>query len=189
MAETVTIVGNVGNDPHHIVTPTGLSITKFPVGCTHRVFDPATKTWTDKYTNWYQVSTFRQVADHAHASIKRGDSVIVTGRIVQRQWEANGKAGTSIDLEADTVGHDLRWGTSTWRRAPKQGAEGSPVEAGQGASPQQGVEQAWAVPGAGQGSDAASAPSAAAPAAVNGNGHDNTDWPAPQAGDGDETPF
>lgn len=122
MAETVTIVGNVGSDPHHMITPSGLSITKFRVGCTHRAYDNATNSWVDKHTNWYQVSTFRQVADHAQASIKRGDSVIVTGRIIQRQWEANGRTGTSVDLEADTVGHDLRWGTSTWTRKPKSGA-------------------------------------------------------------------
>ncbi|QTV79698.1 single-stranded DNA-binding protein [Microbacterium sp. NIBRBAC000506063] len=119
MAEQVTIVGNIGSEPHHMVTATGLSITKFRVGCTHRAYDSASGQWVDKHTNWYQVSTFRQVADHAHASLKLGDSVIVTGRVIQRQWEANGRSGTAIDLEADTVGHDLRWGTSTWTRKSK----------------------------------------------------------------------
>ena len=120
MAETITITGNVGNDPHVMHTPAGLSITKFRVGCTHRVFDAESKTWVDKYTNWYQVSTFRQLADHAADSIKRGDSVIVTGRVIQRDWEANGRTGTSIDIDADSVGHDLRWGTSHWKRAGRK---------------------------------------------------------------------
>lgn len=150
MAETVTIIGNVGSEPHHMITPTGLSITKFSVGCTHRTLDTATGKWLDKYTNWYQVSTFRQVADHAYRSIKRGDSVIVTGRIVQRQWEANGRNGMSVDLDADTVGHDLRWGTSTWSRATKTvGATPGPAEGSDAASDPEDAfvdaEAAWPV--------------------------------------------
>ena len=166
MAETVTVVGNVGSDPQHVVTPSGLSITKFSVGCTHRVLDSTTGKWIDKNTNWYQVSTFRQVADHAYASIKRGDSVIVTGRIFQRQWEANGRAGMSVDLEADTVGHDLRWGTSTWARKPKAGV------ASPGAEPEQ--------------SDAASDP-----AASTGDGFvtDTVAWPVAQGAELEAAPY
>ncbi len=51
MADIVTITGNVGNDPHHLVTPNGVSITRFTVASTHRRFDKATGTWTDKDTN------------------------------------------------------------------------------------------------------------------------------------------
>lgn len=151
MAESITIIGNVGSDPHHLVTAGGVSITKFRVGCTRRVFDEASKSWIDKYTNWYQVSTFRQVAEHARESIKIGDAVIVTGRIVQRQWEANGRTGVSIDLEADTVGHDLRWGTAQWTRRSKGAADTSapgrdfePALAQTAAAPVD--EQGWSMP-------------------------------------------
>ncbi len=163
MAETITIVGNVGSEPQLTVTPTGLSITKFRVGCTHRAFDSATQQWVDKYTNWYHVSTFRQLAEHAHASIKLGDSVIVTGRVIQRHWEAGGRNGTVIDLDADAVGHDLRWGTASWVRKSKsqaardaEGAErdAAEVPASDAASPID--EQGWSVPGSAEGAAPAS---------------------------------
>lgn len=154
MAETITIVGNVGSDPQRIVTATGLTITKFRVGCTHRAFDNATQQWVDKHTNWYHVSTFRQLAENAHASIKLGDSVIVTGRVIQRSWEANGRNGTVVDLDADTVGHDLRWGTATWSRRSK-GRSAQEPSASDGDSPAPSApdaapgadEQGWVVPG------------------------------------------
>ena len=155
MAETVTIIGNVGSEPHHIVTANGVSITKFRVGCTHRVFDGATQQWVDKYTNWYHVSTFRQLADHAHASIRLGDSVIVTGRVIQRHWEAGGRNGMVVDLDADAVGHDLRWGTATWTRRSKSQASketdaAAPPSADEaaGGAPTRTEEDAWSAPGA-----------------------------------------
>ncbi len=82
--------------------------------------------------NWYSVSTFRHVADHAYASISRGDPVIVIGRMVQRNWEANGRTGTSMDIEAETVGLDLRWGTGSIQRRGKSDEEGDAAAAAEG---------------------------------------------------------
>ncbi len=134
MADMVTITGNVGNDPQHLTSTSGVSITRFTVASTHRRFDKTTGTWSDHDTNWYNVSTFRHVADHAHSSISRGDPVIVIGRMVQRNWEVNGRTGTSMDIEADTVGLDLRWGTGSITRRSKAGEDVEPSDGGEVAS-------------------------------------------------------
>lgn len=136
MGDIVTIAGNVGSDPQFITTKTGTAITRFSVATTHRQFDKASGTWIDKDTNWYSVSAFRQVAENAHASISRGDPVIVVGRMVHRTWEANGRNGTSIDIEAETVGLDLRWGVGSIQRRsraaqpPAEEELGEPEESG-----------------------------------------------------------
>src|SRR5690606_21750463 len=50
-------------------------------------------------------------------SIKKGDPVIVTGRLKVRPWEAGEKKGVSIEVDAESLGHDLPWGTTTYTRA------------------------------------------------------------------------
>ena len=119
MQDTITIVGNVATDPTQGRTANGTPVTNFRLASTHRRFDDATQTWVDVSTNWYSVAAFRQLAENAKASLRSGDSVIVTGRMKIRSWENNGKQGTSVDIDADAIGHDLRWGTAAYRRNPR----------------------------------------------------------------------
>lgn len=117
MHDTVTIIGNVATDPTLGRTASGIPVTNFRLASTHRRFDESTQTWIDVNTNWYSVAAFRQLGEHAKASLRTGDSVIVVGRVKIRSWESNGRQGTSVDIDADAIGHDLRRGTSVYRRS------------------------------------------------------------------------
>lgn len=119
MTDTLTIIGNVATDPVLGRTPSGIPVTNFRVASSQRRFDNSTQQWIETSTNWYSIAAFRQLAEHAKASLRSGDSVIVTGRLKIRNWEANGKHGTSVDIDADTIGHDLRWGTAAYARAAR----------------------------------------------------------------------
>ncbi|WP_341957352.1 single-stranded DNA-binding protein [Microbacterium sp. LWH13-1.2] len=133
MHDTVTIVGNVATDPTQGRTASGVTVTNFRLASTHRRFDDATQTWVDVATNWYSVAAFRQLGEHAKASLRSGDSVIVTGRMKIRAWESNGKQGTSVDIDADAIGHDLRWGTTAYRRSTRSTPESPSRSNGGGA--------------------------------------------------------
>lgn len=122
MTDSVTIVGKVATDPTQARTGGGVSVTNFRLASTHRRFDAATGSWIDAGTNWYSVAAYRQLGEHAKASLRSGDSVIVTGRLRIRNWENNGKQGTSVDIDAEAVGHDLRWGTTAYLRASRSTA-------------------------------------------------------------------
>lgn len=115
MIDTVTIVGRVATEPTPGRTSAGVPVTNFRLASTHRRFDAASGSWVDAATNWFSIAAFRQLAEHARASLRVGDSVIVSGRLRVRPWESNGKQGTSVDIDADTIGHDLRWGTTAYR--------------------------------------------------------------------------
>ena len=117
MTDTVTIVGKVATDPTQAQTGGGVSVTNFRLASTHRRFDATTQSWIDAGTNWYSVAAYRQLGEHAKASLRSGDSVIVTGRLRIRNWESNGKHGTSVDIDAEAIGHDLRWGTTTFTQS------------------------------------------------------------------------
>jgi single-strand DNA-binding protein len=116
MTDTITLTGLVATEPKHLTTGEGLAITSFRLASSLRRFDRATGTWIDVGTNWYTVSAFRRLAVAAAASVSKGDRVIVTGRLRLRDWKSAGKAGMTIEVDADALGHDLNWGTALYTR-------------------------------------------------------------------------
>ena len=126
MNETVTVVGNVGGVPDQRQTPSG-PVTSFRLGSSHRRFDKEKGEWVDDYTNWFSVNVWRTLGEHAYASLRKGERVIVTGRLRAREWETDTKRGVTLEIDAVAIGHDLLWGTSAFTRA---GASGDAVATG-----------------------------------------------------------
>ena len=113
----VTLVGFVAQDPSIRTTATGKLLTKVRVGTTPRYRDSATGQWRDAETSYYNVSCWSRLADHVRASLHKGDPVIVKGRFRTSSFEdKNGQLRTSIEITADTVGHDLSRGPANYMR-------------------------------------------------------------------------
>jgi len=36
-----------------------------------------------------------------------------------RDWTTDDRTGTSIEVEAESLGHDLSWGTSQYKKVPR----------------------------------------------------------------------
>jgi len=117
MSDNITITGLVATEPRHIVTSESLAISSFRLASTQRRFDRSTQKWIDGDTNWFTITAFRNLAAHVSASVHKGDRVLVTGRLRIREWQTDERAGTTVDIEADAIGHDLAWGTSSFSRA------------------------------------------------------------------------
>lgn len=116
MSEQITVAGLVATSPRHLITPEGLPITSFRLVAPHRKFDRGTKRWVEADTNWFTVSSFRQLAANSSNSINKGDRVIVSGKLKVRDWDNGDRSGTSVEIEADSIGHDLAWGTTNFQR-------------------------------------------------------------------------
>jgi single-strand DNA-binding protein len=117
MSDSITLTGVVATAPRSITTQEGLAITSFRMASPQRRFDRSQEKWIDGDTNWYTITTFRQLAANAAVCVKKGERVVVTGRLRIREWESGDKTGTNIDVEADALGHDLSWGTSAFSRS------------------------------------------------------------------------
>lgn len=117
MTDTMTITGLVATTPRHIITAEGLAVTSFRLASNLRRFDRKRNEWIDAGTNWYTVSSYRQLALNVVASVNKGDRVLVTGRLRIREWGDGDKKGLNIDLDADALGHDLSWGKSVFTRS------------------------------------------------------------------------
>jgi len=116
MSEQISVTGLVATTPRHLVTQDGLPITSYRLASSSRRFDRSQNKWVDGETNWYTVSAFRQLAINSAGSINKGDRVLVVGKLRVRDWDNGERAGTSVEIEAEAVGHDLSWGSSSFTR-------------------------------------------------------------------------
>ena len=133
MSDQVTVVGLVATTPRHLVTQDGLPITSFRLASSHRKFDRKENKWIDGETNWFTVTAFRQLAINSAGSVAKGDRVIVSGKLRVRDWDNGERAGTSVEIEADGLGHDMSWGSSVFTRTvlvrePEQSEEPEETE-------------------------------------------------------------
>ena len=117
MPDLITLTGLVATPPRHLVTSEGLPITSFRLASTQRRFDRSQEKWIDGETNWYTITAFRQLALNSNASVEKGQRVLVTGRLKIRDWENGERTGTTIEIEAEAIGHDLAWGTAAFTRS------------------------------------------------------------------------
>ena len=121
---TLTLTGWVGGDV--AVHQAGEhSVATFRVGSTPRRFRDGA--WVAGSTTWFQVKAWRHLAEHAARSLRRGDPVIVQGRLTVELWER--EDGVSVSrhvVVAHALGHDLAHGTSAFTRvvkAPRDGVD------------------------------------------------------------------
>lgn len=116
MTQPITVQGLVATTPRHIKTQDGLEITSFRLASSDRRYDTTKKRWTDSETNWYTITSFKQLALNTHKSVNKGDRLIIQGNLRIRDWDNGERAGTSVEIEANAIGHDLSWGESVFNR-------------------------------------------------------------------------
>lgn len=104
----------------------------FRVASTPRRFQRSTGEWVNGPTQWYTVNAWRALGEHCVESLRRGDPVVVHGRLTQSSWVNNdGMEVTSLDVDAVFVGHDLNRGTTRFTKAtasPGPAAAAVPTE-------------------------------------------------------------
>lgn len=116
MNDIITVRGFVATEPKSSTTPGGTGTASFRLGSTERRFDRANDAWVDGNTNWFSVQAFRHLAGNIGCSVKKGQRVIVVGKLKLRQWEHDGKIYHVAEIVAESVGHDLMWGSANFIR-------------------------------------------------------------------------
>ena len=139
---TLTITGNLVDDPELRFTPSGQPVAKFRIASTPRFHDKAAGEWKDGDTLFLTVNVWRQAAENVAESMTRGTRAIVQGRLRQRSYETKeGEKRTVYELEADEVGVSLRSASAKVTRATRASdGNGGGSSRGQG----QGEADPWA---------------------------------------------
>ncbi|MFT3877544.1 MAG: single-stranded DNA-binding protein [Propioniciclava sp.] len=127
MEAEVVISGNVGADVEWRTDERYGARASFPVAATRRGLREGK--WVDLDTTWYRVTCWRQLAMHVIESVKKGDAVLVNGRLRIDRWvDAHGMPRAEFAVDATWVAPDLRRGTARFVRARLRPEASGPAE-------------------------------------------------------------
>jgi len=182
----ISLTGYVATQPVIKTFKSGVCNVTMRVAWTPRKQDLATGDWVDTNTSYVTVICWRRLATNAAICLRKGDPVVVKGRLSIRDYEdKQGRPRTNVEVEASSVGHDLTLGVSDFRRIrPQTGMTAAEYAAAQNAQAE-----------AGAGAPGASL-NGAAPEGLNGDGrngsglpHDEHGIPLPDPPDESESAF
>jgi len=122
---TITMIGNLVDDPELRFTPSGAAVAKFRVASTPRYLDKQTNEWKDGESLFLQCQIWRQAAENVAESLTKGMRVILSGRLKQRSYETKeGEKRTVFEVEVDEVGPSLRNATAKVTKAQRSAGGG-----------------------------------------------------------------
>ncbi|MEO5319752.1 single-stranded DNA-binding protein [Arthrobacter sp. CC3] len=122
---TITVIGNLTNDPELRFTPSGSAVANFTIASTPRTFDRQSNEWKDGETLFLRASVWREAAENVAESLTKGMRVIVSGRLKSRSYETKeGEKRTVIELEVDEIGPSLRYANAKVNRTQRSGGQG-----------------------------------------------------------------
>jgi single-strand DNA-binding protein len=113
----VNLAGYVATEPRFRKVAGDTSSTKLRVAYTARRRGRETGEWTDGPTSFVNIQCWRALADNVAMSVRKGEPVLVMGRLQIRRYEdAEGSPRTAVEIEATSVGHDLTRGVAKFAR-------------------------------------------------------------------------
>jgi single-strand DNA-binding protein len=127
---TVTLVGNITDDPELRFTPSGAAVANFTVAVNRR-YKNQDGQWEDKLDGFFRCSCWRDMAENVAESLKKGSRVVVVGRLQQRSWDdQDGNKRSAFEIQVDEVGPSLRWASASITKSQRSGA--APASGGGG---------------------------------------------------------
>ena len=120
---TVTIVGNLTQDPEMRFTPNGVAMVSLSIAVNRRRFNRDTNSWEDGDASFFNATCWRDLAENVSESLRKGTRVVITGSLKQRSWETQeGDRRSVVDIQVDEIGPSLKWATATVTRIPRGGS-------------------------------------------------------------------
>ena len=119
---SVTLVGNLTRDPELRYTTTGRGVASFGLAVNRRYQQNGE--WHEQ-VSFFNVVAWGDLGENAAASLNKGNRVMVTGRLEQRQYETReGEKRNVVEVIADELGPSLRWAQAQVERISRDAASG-----------------------------------------------------------------
>lgn len=151
---SITLIGNLTNDPELRFTPSGSAVANFTIASTPRTFDRNSNEWKDGETLFLRSAVWREAAENVAESLTKGMRVIASGVLKQRSYEdkKTQEKRTVIEFEIDEIGPSLKYANAKVNRTQrKEGAKSPGGFSGYNAATQATMsapaEDPWATPG------------------------------------------
>jgi single-strand DNA-binding protein len=115
---TITLVGNLVADPERRRTQSGTSVTSLRIASTERHVDKATGQWVDGDTTHVSAVCWRGLADNVARSLRRGDRIILLGRLRERDLPSrDGDERVTYEIDVSEIGAELTFATVSVHKA------------------------------------------------------------------------
>ena len=137
-----TLLGRAGRDPDVRDLKNGGKTAVFTLATTERRTDRDGR--TSETTEWHRVVVYGGVAEVVGRLLRKGDPVLVEGRIATRAWRDREGASRTV-TEIVVAGAQGMVSVLSGRRADKPESGGKPVTA-DGAAPENGKDAATRTP-------------------------------------------
>ena len=95
---TASAIGTIVTEVRHSITPAGISVARFRMVSQPRRFDSNAGSFVDLEASFLSVTAWRAMADHVAVSLRKGDPILVIGRLRVREWEQEGRTRTSVEI-------------------------------------------------------------------------------------------
>lgn len=109
MTNTITVKGVIGSDPELRYTKDGTAVTSFRVADSTNALNQETKQWEQVgETIWWNVSTWNEKAEAAANQLKKGERVVIEGKISFRSYTTkDGTQAESKELRVTEISKPL----------------------------------------------------------------------------------
>ena len=102
MLNKIMLIGNLGKDPELNVTAEGTPVTKFSLAVNRKYKTQTGQTREE--TEWFQIVTWRQLAELTERYLHKGSKVYIEGRLLQRKYtDKQGAERTAVEVIANDV--------------------------------------------------------------------------------------
>jgi len=98
----VFVAGNLTRDPEARATASGTDICKLGIAVNDRVKNSMTGDWEDR-PNYFRVTVFGGMGAWISSNLRKGDSVVIEGRLHWHQWETDGQKREAVEIIADSI--------------------------------------------------------------------------------------
>lgn len=113
----VTLWGHVATEPNYRTIKGTTPVASMRVAWTQRYLDRETGEWRDGITSFATVNCWRRLAGNVASSLRKGQAVVVTGRLQVREGDdKEGGRRIFVEIEADAIGHNLSRGVTHFLR-------------------------------------------------------------------------
>jgi single-strand DNA-binding protein len=120
----ITFAGHLADAPELRFTPAGRAVARVRVAVNSR-YQNSDGAWVDGTTTWHTVQAWGALAEHLAESVRKGDRVLVHGRLEQRQYlSETGETRTTWEVTAEEVGLSLRHTSVSAHKSKAQSAGG-----------------------------------------------------------------
>lgn len=115
-----TVIGNATGDPTEHKQDNGTVTAKVRIAVTGRYYNAATQDFADRKTEFITVFARRNLARNLLTSVRKGQPLVVTGRLSTSEWTAQDETQRhSLNIQAEAIGHDLTYGSANFTKPLK----------------------------------------------------------------------